>query len=216
MTLAGFALLAGCDSSGNADLARGRQLFVSKCGTCHQLAEAATQANIGPNLDAAFTAARSSGMDNATIEGVVQAQIEVPRKVSLSPDDPNYSKVYMPAKLVEGQDAEDVASYVGSVAGVPGIAPPTAPGGPGGQVYANNGCGSCHTFKAAQSNGNVGPNLDQVLPGQSTAMIKQSIVNPNAKIETGFPANVMPQTYGNDIPANDLKSLVQFLSGGKN
>jgi mono/diheme cytochrome c family protein len=212
LTLIGLGLLAGCDASENADTARGRQLFTSKCGTCHQLAEAGTTANIGPNLDAAFTSARATGMDNDTIEGVVQTQIEVPRKVSLSPDDPNYSKQYMPANLVEGQDAEDVATYVASVAGVPGIGPPKVPGGPGAQVFANNGCAGCHTFAAAGSNGNVGPNLDEVLPGMSSAMINMSIVNPNAKVETGYPPNVMPQTYGDTITPDDLKDLVDYLS----
>ena len=212
MAAVGLALLTGCDSSENADLTRGRQLFVANCGTCHTLAEAATTANVGPNLDAAFAAARATGMDNDTIEGVVQTQIEVPRKVDLKPDDPGYSNVYMPADLVEGQDAEDVAAYVASVAGVPGIAPPKAPGGPGGQVFANNGCGSCHTFKAAQSSGNTGPNLDEVLPGMSTSMIQKSIVDPNADIATGYPANVMPQAYGQDIDPKDLKLLVEWLS----
>ena len=31
----------------------------------------------------------------------------------------------------------------------------------GGEVFAANGCGSCHTFQAAGSSGSVGPNLDE-------------------------------------------------------
>ena len=58
-------------------------------------------------------------MDQDTIEGVVQSQIENPRPAS-----PEDVEVYMPANLVEGEDAEDVAAYVASVAGVPGIEPP--------------------------------------------------------------------------------------------
>jgi cytochrome c2 len=212
MTLVGFALLSGCSSSESADMTRGRQLFVANCGTCHTLAEAATTANVGPNLDAAFVAARDTGMTNDTIQGVVQKQIEHPREVRLSPDDPHYSSVYMPPGLVEGQDAEDVAAYVASVAGVRGIAPPTAPGGPGGQVFANNGCASCHTFAKAQSAGNTGPNLDEVLAGKPTSFIQESIVDPNKQIATGYPANVMPQTYENDIPPKDLKLLVDWLA----
>ena len=30
----------------------------------------------------------------------------------------------------------------------------------GKEVFASAGCGGCHTFEAAGSNGNVGPNLD--------------------------------------------------------
>ena len=64
--------MAGCDLQEDADLERGRDLFIAKCGTCHQLAEAATTAEVGPNLDAAFAAARADGNDQDTIEGVVQ------------------------------------------------------------------------------------------------------------------------------------------------
>jgi len=36
--------------------------------------------------------------------------------------------------------------------------------GAGKQVFASAGCGGCHTLRAAGSNGNVGPNLDQSNP----------------------------------------------------
>jgi len=200
------AVVAGCDAQEDADRENGRNLFIEKCGTCHTLAEAATSANVGPDLDAAFADARAAGMDPDTIEGVTQSQISNPREV-----DPELTNQYMPANLVEGQDAEDVAAYVASVAGVPGIAPPEAPGGPGGQVFANNGCGACHVFAAAESGGTVGPNLDEVIPGQDEAMVEESIVDPEAEPTQGFPAGVMPQDYEAQIPPEDLKLLVEFL-----
>jgi cytochrome c2 len=205
LVLAGSAIAAGCDAQEDADVERGRELFIAKCGTCHVLQEAATTADVGPNLDQAFLAARGQGMDQDTIEGVVQSQIANPRPAS--PDNPD---LYMPADLVTGQDAENVAAYVGSVAGVPGIEPPLAPGGEGGQVFANNGCGSCHTLEAAGSSGNVGPNLDENLPGQKAAEIEESIVDPGAELVAGF-SNVMPATYGDSIDPADLELLVDFL-----
>ena len=200
-----IALFSGCDLQENADTANGRQLFIEKCGTCHYLKEAGTSGQVGPDLDAAFANARHEGMDQDTIEGVVLDQIEHPRETD--PSDP----AYMPPMLVEGQDAKDVATYVGGVAGVPGIEPPTAPGGPGGQVFANNGCGSCHTFAAAQSAGAVGPDLDEGLQGQSVKEIEQSITDPNAKITQGFQPNIMPENYEQTIDPKDLKLLVDFL-----
>ncbi len=205
LALAVALSVAGCDLQEDADLERGRDLFVAKCGTCHQLAEAATTAEVGPNLDAAFAAARAAGNDQDTIEGVVQSQIENPR-----PAHPDQTNIYMPANLVTGDDAENVAAYVASVAGVPGIEPPLAPGGEGGQVFANNGCGSCHTLEAAGSSGNVGPNLDEELPGQDAKLIEQSIIDPGAKIVQGFNP-VMPASYGTSIPPDELKLLVDFL-----
>jgi mono/diheme cytochrome c family protein len=206
------AIASGCDLQENADTDNGRDLFVESCGSCHILQEAATTGNLGPDLDAAFADARASGMDQDTIEGVVEAQIGNPRMPS-GPD-PQSDPTYMPPDLVTGEDARDVAAYVASVAGVPGIMPQEAPGGPGGQVFANNGCGSCHIFGPAQSQGQVGPNLDEILAGQSAAQIEESIVDPDAQVSSGFEAGVMPGNYGQDISPEDLKLLVEFLMSG--
>lgn len=200
------AAFSGCDANEDADLENGRQLFIANCGTCHAMKESGSTAVVGPDMDSSFAAARDVGMDSDTIEGVVEAQIENPRQVSV--DDPTY----MAPKILEGDDARDVSAYIASVAGVPGIEPPTSPGGPGGQVYANSGCGACHTFAAAESTGNVGPNLDDVLPGQDTAMIETSIVNPEAVLSQGFAGGIMPADYGESIEPADLELLVRFLS----
>jgi len=204
--------VSGCGTS-TADAQHGRVLFVQKCGVCHELAEAGTTAQIGPNLDDAFAAARAAGEGGETIEGIVEAQVEFPRPSNANP------AVSMPADVVTGQDLEDVAAYVGRYAGVPGAAPPKAAGGPGAQVFANNGCGGCHTLAAAEAGGTVGPNLDEALPGQSAAMIEESIADPNAKIVKGYPANVMPQTFAETLSKKELEDLVQYLldstKGGK-
>jgi mono/diheme cytochrome c family protein len=211
--LAAVALPAsGCGTS-SADPARGRVLFIQKCGVCHTMAEAGTTAQIGPNLDDAFAAARSAGEGGDTVEGVVKAQVEYPRPGNSDP------AVSMPADVVTGQDLEDVAAYVGLYAGVPGAAPPKVPGGPGAQVFANNGCGGCHTLAAAEAGGVTGPNLDEVLPGQSAAMVHESIVDPNKTIAKGYPANVMPASFEQTLSAKELEDLVEYLlestSGGK-
>jgi mono/diheme cytochrome c family protein len=200
------ALAVSACGTTTADVDNGRVLFVERCGSCHTLAEAGTSAQIGPNLDASFAAARAAGEGGETIEGVVEAQIEFPRP---SNGDPTVS---MPADVVEGQELEDVAAYVGKWAGVPGAAPPKVPGGPGAQVFANNGCGGCHTLAAAKSGGQVGPDLDEVLSGQSAAMIEESIVDPNAQIAPGYPESVMPLNFGETLSPEELEDLVQYLS----
>lgn len=203
---------SGCGTT-TADVARGRTLFVQKCGVCHTLAQAGTTAQVGPNLDDAFAAARAAGEGGKTIEGIVEAQVQFPRPNN---GDPAAS---MPRDVVTGQDLDDVAAYVGEWAGVPGAAPPKVPGGPGAQVFANNGCGTCHTLAAAGSGGVTGPNFDEVLPGQTAAMIQESIEDPNAKIAKGYPANVMPQNFAQTIAPKEIEQLVEYLlestSGGK-
>lgn len=204
--LVALVALAGCDSNENADLANGRVLFAESCARCHYLNESGGGTNVGPDLDAAFAAARNVGMDQDTIEGVVESQIANPRTVN--PSDPSY----MPANLVEGDDARDVAAYVASVAGVPGIEPPISAGGPGGQVFTSAGCGTCHTFAAAESTGNVGPNLNDALTGQRPEEILQSIVEPDAKISQGFEGGIMPSDYEASIEPQELDTLVKFLA----
>jgi mono/diheme cytochrome c family protein len=205
VSLAAFTVVAsGCGTT-TADTSRGRTLFIQKCGTCHTLAQAGTTAETGPNLDHAFASAREIGNDSDTIEGVVKAQVEYPRPNNGNP------AVSMPPHLVEGQDLDDVAAYVGEWAGVPGAEPPQVEGGPGAQVFADNGCGGCHTLAAAGSGGVTGPNLDEVLPGQSAAMIHESIVDPNKMIAKGYPPNVMPQNFEQIIPAKELEALVEYL-----
>lgn len=208
--LALVALLAlvvaasGCGTT-DADPQRGRTLFIQKCGTCHALAQAGTSAQTGPNLDHAFAAARAVGNDSDTIEGVVKAQVEYPRENNGNP------AVSMPADLVTGQDLDDVAAYVGEWAGVPGAAPPKVAGGPGAQVFANKGCGGCHTMEAANAGGTVGPNLEEVLTGESQSAVEKMITDPNAEIAKGYPPNVMPQTYEQELSPKELEDLVKFL-----
>jgi mono/diheme cytochrome c family protein len=199
---------SGCGTS-SPDVTRGRVLFIQRCGTCHQLAEAGSSGQIGPNLDDAFAAGRAAGMDSDTIEGIVAAQIEFPR-----PSTANVA-VSMPPDLVSGNDLDAVAAYVGKVAGVPGAAPPKVPGGPGAQVFANNGCGGCHTLAEAKSGGVTGPNLDEVLPGMTAAMIRTSIVDPNAEVTKGYQPNIMPQNFKDQLSKQELDALVKYLLGAQ-
>jgi cytochrome c oxidase subunit II len=90
-----------------------------------------------------------------------------------------------------------------------GAAPSTAAGK---QVFASNGCAACHTLSDAGASGTIGPDLDKVLPGKSTAFIKTSIVDPNAFIEQGFQKGIMPADFGTKISKTDLDALVTYLS----
>ncbi len=87
----------------------------------------------------------------------------------------------------------------------------------GAAVFKNNACGACHTLTAAGSKGKVGPDLDK-LPAYATAagkplqaFVEQSIVDPNAYVEKGFHANLMPATFGKALSKQQLDALVQYL-----
>ena len=88
----------------------------------------------------------------------------------------------------------------------------------GRMVFDNNGCAACHTFKPAGANGKVGPDLDK-LPAEAARagqplvpFTRTSIVNPDAYIEKGYPANVMPKTFGSSLSKEQLDALVKFLT----
>jgi mono/diheme cytochrome c family protein len=126
--LAGVAFLAaGCGTgglqSGSADRAHGKELFVQKCGSCHTLADAGTQGTIGPNLDDAFSGPREQGFKESSIRNVVHDQILFPvtnpSGLDVGLNGVEKKVTGMPAKLVIGDDANDVAAYVASVAGLP-------------------------------------------------------------------------------------------------
>jgi mono/diheme cytochrome c family protein len=96
----------------------GKTLFVSgvdgnaSCGSCHTLLDAGTAGTVGPNLDTALGFSCAQGFEESTIYSAVLGQIDLAQGA-------------MPADLVTGQDAVDVAAYVASVAGkdIPGCDP---------------------------------------------------------------------------------------------
>jgi mono/diheme cytochrome c family protein len=85
----------------------------------------------------------------------------------------------------------------------------------GKTVFAESGCGGCHTFNPAGSNGKTGPDLDNLPQYAKTAgqpledFTHESIVNPNAYVEKGFPEGVMPPWSGDE---KQLADLVAFLT----
>ena len=206
LALAVGAFAAGCDTQEEADLDRGRDLFSSGCGSCHTLAEARTGGTLGPDLDSAFAQARADGMDQDTIEGVVEDQIAHPRDVDEG--DADYQQIYMPADIYTGSDARDLAADVASVAGVEGIEPP--PLGDGQDIFTAS-CAGCHELSAAGSAGGVGPNLDESVQGQDAEWLEGAIRDPEAEIAEGFEGGIMPVFDCTVIPQQNLKDLIGYL-----
>ncbi len=89
------------------------------------------------------------------------------------------------------------------------------PGEAGKSVFAANGCASCHTLQAAGASGKVGPDLDKLPTYAKQAgkpledFVRESIVDPNAYVQPGFPKGVMPPF--STLPKDQLDALVQFL-----
>lgn len=205
---------SGCGSrAGTPDIVNGKAQFVQKCGSCHVLDRAGTAGQEGPNLDEAFGPSRRDGLGTRTIAGVTHEQILYPGRGS-----------GMPAKLVEGDDARDVAAYVGRVAGLAGedqgaLATAGLAGATDGQqIFTAAGCGGCHRLADAASTGTIGPPLDDIARvaaqrGQGTPeeYVTEAILNPNAVIAPGFSPGVMPENYGDQLTPEQVRALTDYL-----
>ncbi len=104
--------LGGCAVSVKhpvANVVHGKMLFVKGCASCHTLYHAGSAGITGPNLDDSFHQDRADGVKSAAIQGLVAYWIQYPNTQGV-----------MPRDLFKGQDAQDVAAYVGLVAARPG------------------------------------------------------------------------------------------------
>jgi mono/diheme cytochrome c family protein len=220
--VAAALLTAGCGTGGAAnaggppDLNNGQQMFTQNCGYCHTLAAAGTTGTTGPNLDNAFAGDVKEKYPQSSIENVVLDQIRLGSgqvaTYTTSKDfvqhclPPHSKKCYqtpMPADLVKGQDAIDVAAYVASVAGQGGY---TTSGGfaslgtNGAAIFKGAGCAGCHTLAAAGATGTTGPNLDQLKP--STATVSHQVM---------VGGGLMPAFQGKLSPAQ-IQAVAKYVS----
>jgi mono/diheme cytochrome c family protein len=87
----------------------------------------------------------------------------------------------------------------------------------GATLFTAQGCGGCHKFQPAGSNGNVGPDLDKLAQyakaanqGSLQEFTHESIANPSAYIEKGYPPS-MPN-FGQTLSDQQIADLVAYLT----
>ncbi len=224
--------LGGCNiKHPSTDLVKGKQLFVSKCGSCHTLGHAATQGTVGPNLDDAFRQDRVDGVKSTSIQGLVSYWIHYPNSQGVMPANCSKNAPF----CFSSQEAENVAAYVAHVAAIPGQdsgalanaggVTGTSPAA-GKKVFTGIGsCGSCHTLAAAGTHGVAGPDLDQRLKADCAnaasmgirgktleKCIYTAIVKPYAYLPAGFHAGVMPSNFAQSLKPNEVQALVNFIA----
>lgn len=223
--LAAAALLAsGCGYGGVAnagarpDVQNGQTLFSSTCGSCHTLQAAGTSGTIGPNLDNAFAAARKQGFPDSTIENVVLDQIRLgsgPLATYTTSKDflkrhctlakANCYATQMPANLLTGSNAVDVAAYVASAAGINGYTQSVSAaslGTGGAAIFKGIGCSGCHTLAAAKSTGTIGPNLDQLASKLTLPIVVRQVTNGGA---------IMPP-FKDKLSAAQIQAVAKYVT----
>jgi mono/diheme cytochrome c family protein len=217
--------LGGCAiKHPTSNLVTGKKLFATNCASCHTLSHANSTGTVGPNLDDAFRQDRTDGVKGTSIEGLVSYWIQYPN-----------TQGAMPAMLLKGQDAQDVAAYVAHVAAVPGqdsgalaaaVAQKVNPTPAVGKTIFTGvgGCGGCHTLSAAGTNGTVGPNLNTLKQACATPASQQArgatlqkcietaITDPYKYLPAGYKAGIMPNTFSKTLSPSQIQALVAFLS----
>ncbi len=90
----------------------------------------------------------------------------------------------------------------------------------GENLFYQYGCNTCHQLDAAgQLAGGQGPSLNNLaghagdIPGYDSpeAYVVASIVNPNAYIVDGYPANLMPQNFADRMTPDEINLLSAYL-----
>ena len=93
-----------------ASLETGKTLFQTNCGTCHTLYAAGTDGNFGPDLDLLL-----APTGPATGANIKSAKQRVLSAIENGVDSNTPGR--MPADIIAGQQADQVAEFVANVAG---------------------------------------------------------------------------------------------------
>jgi cytochrome c553 len=80
------------------------------------------------------------------------------------------------------------------------VVPANAHASVGARVFADNGCGDCHTLGAAHASGQIGPNLDTLRPGYDQV---------RAKVEQG--GGGMP-SFGDRLSPQQIRDVAAFVA----
>jgi cytochrome c5 len=74
-------------------------------------------------------------------------------------------------------------------------------------------CGMCHMI--GEEEGEMGPDLRKIGGSKDKDYLRRALIDPNADIAEGFDADMMPDTYGEDLSAKEMEMLVDYMAGLK-
>ncbi len=120
------------------------------------------------------------------LEGV-EVTVEIPTEVDTAPEEP--------------ASAEAPAAEAPPRAATPEAA------------MTQYGCGGCH--EVAGQAGALGPKLNTIGALRDAAYLRRSLLDPNADIAEGYPPNLMPNIYGDQMSARELEMIVDYLASLK-
>jgi mono/diheme cytochrome c family protein len=216
-------------------VAAGEKIFREKgqCTTCHGIGRPGR----GPDLAGVGgragtrkpgTKAAAYLVDSLVNPGafVVESFPNIMPNVSRPPIGLNRSELWATAAFLQSLGGTvdvklDDVPQIATAPGGGGAASIDLPGDPkaGQAVFTGKGaCIACHKAGAIGASP-VGPDLSNIAGSQTPEYIMGKILNPASKgVVSGFPPNVMPKTFGQQLTAQEYLDLVSFLltqkSGG--
>jgi mono/diheme cytochrome c family protein len=212
-------------------VAAGEKIFREKgqCTTCHTVGGPGGR---GPDLGGvggrAGTRKPGTPAKAYLVESLVNpAAFVVPNYPNIMPkiDRPpiglNRSELWATAAFLESLGGsvdvklDDIPATAGAQAGAGGAAPSIdLPGDPkaGQAVFMGKGtCIACHKAGSVGASP-VGPDLSNIAATQTIDYVMGKVLNPASKgVVSGFPAGVMPSTFGQVLTAREYVDLIAFL-----
>ncbi len=218
-------------------VAAGEKIFNEKgqCTTCHGIGRAGRGPDLAGVGGRAGTRKPGTTVKAYLIESLldpgaylVQSFSNIMPKIDRPPIGLNRSELWAIVAFLESQGGtvdvklEDIPATAGAPAGGgPVAAAIELPGdAKAGQAVfmGKGGCIACHKAGSIGASP-VGPDLSNIAGSQTLDYVMGKILNPASKgVVAGYPAGVMPPTFGQALTAREYLDLVSFLmtlKGGK-
>jgi mono/diheme cytochrome c family protein len=228
------ALALTSDATPEALASAGEKIFNGSggCTTCHGLGTRAPNLltdHAGEGTIGARCGTREPGKDCKAYlyESLVKPGAYVVK--GFEPIMPDMSKQLSPDQLwtvvaylqSQGGEVTVTGADLGKASAAPGGGAPAAAGASFTattdpvQLYNEKGCVGCHQLDG--KGGAVGPPFDHLGKTRTAEYIRRSILLPNADTAKGYEkfAGTMPTTFGQQLSAAQLETLVKYLAGRK-
>ncbi len=169
------------------------------CAACHDLE--GSGADLGPALGGISMRMSRAGL----MEAILDPNAEIAT---------GFDAGLMPDTFGEDMHASELLLIVDYLMALPAPRPSDTPEdeGPASDaidVIDAYGCAGCHDLE--DSGADLGPALNGISARMDREQLITAITNPNATIADGFEADMMPDTFGDDISDAEMILLLDYL-----
>jgi cytochrome c2 len=170
------------------------------CAACHDLNDSG--ADIGPALGGI-----SGRMNRAE---VMLAIIDPDAQIA-----EGYDAGFMPADFGETMHVSELTLIADYLLDLPEPEPSDVeededPATTALGVMENYGCAGCHDLDGSEAD--LGPALNGIASRMNRDQLKAAIIDPNAEIAEGYEADMMPDTFGEEMADSELQLLLDYLT----